>query len=358
MKPTEIKICYFPGRESTYVRNRVLVKGMREAGLIVYDCSYPRKSFLRYIVGFFKFLYYKNKSDIVFIGFLGQSLIPIVRLFTRKKILFDAFLSMYQTLAFDRKAIHPSGITSKIVRLIERLSCQLSDLIFLDTNQHIDFFIKEYPLERNKFRRSFLGADNSIFYPKENSPDNSKKDDFIIHFHGEFQALHGTKYIIETARLLPNFKFRMIGGGRELNSCLRLVLKHNLKNIEFIPLVRFDEIPEYISKASICLGIFGETQKTQLVIPIKVYETIAMAKPLITADTPAARELLTHRENAILCKVADPENLAEAIRLLHEDSHLRDTIAKNGYDLFKEKCCPAVLGEEIKQKVQDLLKLV
>jgi len=39
-----LKVCYFPGRESSYVRNRVLINGMRNAGLKVYDCSYHKKN--------------------------------------------------------------------------------------------------------------------------------------------------------------------------------------------------------------------------------------------------------------------------------------------------------------------------
>ena len=347
-----ISICYFPGRESTYVRTRVFLNGMRQAGIIVFDCSYPKKKIYRNIISFFKFLKYKNKSDIILIGFLGHFFLPFVKLFTRKKIIFEAFLSTYQTLAFDRKSIKPHGFLAKIIRFIEHFDCQLADLVLLDTNQHIQYFIDQYQLNRIKFRRSLLSCDDKLMTPRL----NISEDQFIVHFHGEFQALHGAKYIIEAASFIPHVQFRMIGGGKEWQVCYQLAQSLKIKNIEFIPPVRFDIIPEYISSASICLGIFGETQKTQLVIPFKVYETLSMAKPIITADSPAIRELLSHNENVYLCEAANPKSLADAIETLRNDKLLRKKIAENGYRLFKENCTPKIIGEQILEWSNDLLK--
>jgi len=259
-------------------------------------------------------------------------------------------LSAYQTLAFDRKAINPTGIKACIVRNIEKKACQLADISLLDTNAHINYFVKEYALDRKKFQRSFLGANDVELCQKTKSDDHK----FLVHFHGEFQALHGTEYIVKAAHLLPDVKFRLIGGGKGLNKCKELVNELNISNIEFIPSVKFDLIPNYIAEASVCLGIFGNTQKAQLVIPFKVYEALAMAKPIITADTPAIRELLTPQEDISLCDAANPESLAAAIDTLRMDQTLRNKIAENGYKTFKEKCSPQAIGHDILKIIENL----
>ena len=260
-----LKICYFPGREANYARNRVLLKGMREAGLVVYDCSYSKKNSLRYIVGFIKFLHFKDRCDIVFVGFLGQFLVPLVKLFTKKVVVFDAFISIYQTLAFDRRAIPPSGVLARLARFLDRFSCRLADKVFLDTQQHIDYFVAQFRLDKNKFSRIFVGSDDSVMHPRQRS-DSS---DFIVHFHGEFQSLHGTEYVMEAARLLPDIKFQLIGKGPTWRTCREKADRYHLANVTFIPPVPYERLPEYMAKASVCLGIFGETQKAQLVIPHK-----------------------------------------------------------------------------------------
>jgi glycosyltransferase involved in cell wall biosynthesis len=298
-----------------------------------------------------RFLRSKHKCDIIIVGFFGQFLVPIVRLLTRKKIVFDTFLSAYQTLAFDRKVINPQGFGAALIRFVEKLSCRIADVCLLDTQQHIEYFIKEYHLDRSKFRRSFLGASSAKVPTATIQGANGP----IVHFHGEFQALHGVKYIIEAAKQLPEAKFRMIGAGRELKTCIAHCKALKAENVEFIPMVPFETVKAYINEATVCLGIFGETQKAQLVIPIKVYEALAMGKAVITSNTPAIRELLTHREDVFLCNPADSDDLALAIRTLLTDPDLRQKIATNGHRTFLERCSPIMIGRDIAKLCEEIL---
>ena len=148
----------------------------------------------------------------------------------------------------------------------------------------------------------------------------------------------------------------MIGTGRELEERKKMAGELKLNNVEFVPPVPFSRIPEYMAKAAVCLGIVGDTEKTQLVIPFKVYEALEAARPVITADTPAIRELLTHKKDVYLCKAADAGSLADAIQVLKNDKILRNTIARNGHTTFQEKCSPAVIGRDIKEMTQELIK--
>jgi len=352
VRNSTIAICFLPGRESSYARSRVLLTGLRAAGLVVHDCSSSNKSGLRYFIGVVRFLKSKRECDIILVGFFGQFLVPIVRLFTKKKIVFDTFLSAYQTLAFDRKVINPKGVAAAIIRFVERLSCEIADSCLLDTQQHIDYFVKEYHLDRSKFHRSFLGAGGAEAPPAP-VPRTTEP---IVHFHGEFQALHGVKFIIEAAKQLPEIKFRMIGSGRELDSCILYCRTLKVENIEFIPMVPFETVRRFIEEATICLGIFGETEKAQLVIPIKVYEALAMGKPVITSNTPAIRELLTHREDVFLCGPGDSDDLARAIQTLLTDADLRNKIAANGYRTFLERCSPTTIGQDIAKLCEEMLR--
>src|SRR3989338_1358917 len=305
LKTENIRICFFPGRERSYYRTRVILKSLQENNFQVHDCSQNKKGALRYFLGFLKFLSHKNQSDIIWIGFCGHLLVPLVRIFTRKKIIFEALISIYQTLCFDRKVASPTGIVAHLARFIDRLSCRLADKILLDTNQHIDYFVNTFRIERSKFARLWVGSDDSVMFPRPASLNSN----FLVHFHGEFQPLHGAEYIVEAASLLPDIHFQMIGKGRDLDLCLEKAKKLNLQNVKFIPPVSYAQLTDYMAKAAVCLGIFGNTPKTQLVIPHKVYEALAMKKPVITADTPAMHELLTDGENVILCNAADPKSL-------------------------------------------------
>lgn len=347
----KLSVCYWPGRESSYSRTRVILRGLKQAGIKVYDCSSEGKTSIRFFKGFLKFLSVKKKSDLILVGFFGHFLVPVVKLFTRKKIIFDAFVSVYQTMVFDRQVFRSKGILSFWARMVDRVACRFAEKVLLDTDQHINYYIEEYNLSRSKFLRLPAAADDSVFFPR---PEKSGGD-FMVHFHGEFQRLHGTEYILEAASLLPDMKFRIVGKGREFDACRSQALAQGVNNIEFHPTVSYERLAELMSEASVCLGIFGKTQKAGMVIPHKVYEALALGKPVITADTPASKELLDDGKTAALCPPGDPRALAAAIRRLKEDESLRQSLGVNGQNLFKEFCRPEILGKLLASWMVEIL---
>lgn len=153
------------------------------------------------------------------------------------------------------------------------------------------------------------------------------KKQFHVLFWGKMIPLQGVPYIRAAAELLRNdpVEIQILGN----------------------PPVPQRELPALIRRADICLGIFGDTDKATRVIPNKVYEAIAMRKPVISADTPAIRELFTDRENILFCRRADPRDLADKILELCNDAKLREHIAEGGYLLFQQKAIPEKIGAEL-----------
>lgn len=342
-KSNNIAICYWPGRESNYSRNRVLLKAMTSANVCVIDCSSPHKNFFRYFQSFWKFLKSYQKCDIIFIGFLGHFLVPVARLLTQKPIVFDSFVSIYMTMGLDRKKFSPNGILAKISKWIDKKACQLSTLIICDTNEHIKFFSNTYRINSEKFIRIWVGSDDSIMH----SYPEIKERQGLVHFHGEFQPLHGVENIIKAAALTPDANFRLIGNGTTRKQCENLAKELNLQNIEFLDPIPYEDLAKKMAEATICLGIFGDSLKTQIVIPHKVYEAMAMGKAIITAETPAVKELLTDGEDVLFCKAADPENLAKSINELLSNIDLKNSLAEKSHNTFMNNCSSSSIGKDI-----------
>ncbi|MFH1413982.1 MAG: glycosyltransferase family 4 protein [Candidatus Omnitrophota bacterium] len=371
-----MKVCYWGTYDKDYPRNRIIILGLTNNGVEVTECHSQiwlntkekvarassrwldislllRMSWV-YTKLSWKFLF-SSRSDFMIVGYSGHFDVFIAKALSKIKnipLVFDAFLSLYDSLVLDRKVVKKGTFKSRILRWVDKYACKLADLVILDTNAHIDYFCTEYNLPREKFKRIFIGADDSIFRPCQVASDSRP---FTVLFHGKYIPLHGLPYIIQAAKELEEEEvyFKIIGSGDEYDSIVKLAEELKVKNIEFVDFMPPVELAEEIRRADICLGIFGNTAKAKRVIPNKVYECMAMRKPVVTGDSPASRELLIDRENSLLCAMGQYLPLAKAIRQLKQDVNLRTKIAKNGYELYQNNFSLRVLGSQLKDILQE-----
>src|SRR5207248_4522783 len=120
----------------------------------------------------------------------------------------------------------------------------------------------------------------------------------------------------------PEVRFRIVGRGQ-----LAPLRRERPPNAEHVAWVAYERLPAELHAAGCALGIFGTSGKAQRVIPNKVFQALACGVPVVTADTPAARELLVDEESALLVPPGDPESLAAAVRRLSGDAELAGRIA-------------------------------
>ncbi len=352
-----MRILFLTGRESSYPRGKIIRSGLTKAGVNVIDCTIESRSLLlRTIYLLWRFFREPRRSyDVIFVGFFGQPFVRFIRLFTKKIIVFDAHLSAYNTAVEDKQLFRPDSIGARLMRYIDESACRNSNAVLLDTQQHINYFVEKYSLPRELFHRVWVGADEEMFMPR--APLSKREKKFTVLFHGGFIPLQGVEYIVRCAKELEacqELEFVIVGNGQTFVQSTDLARALSLRNIQFVGLVNPDEIPEYISNSDIGLGIFGDTAKAQRVIPNKVFELVAMAKPVITADTPAIRELFQDRKDIFLCRHADPKSLADAVCTLLENPSLRNSIAVNGYRTFMNNCTVLQIGEEVKRIAQSV----
>ena len=380
MKRDPIRVCMFGTYEAGYDRNRVLLRGLREAGVEVQECHVPVWETMRYKTSAFKgpaqylaivakltlayallsFRYLGAPShDIVFVGYLGHFDVFPARLLSwlrRKPLVFDAFVSLYDTSVEDREVFERGSVSATLLRLVDRWSCKLSDLVLLDTNQHIEYFCEEFDLDPSKFQRVLVGADPAYVAEK---PIARPKNRFVVLHYSKFAPLHGMPYILDAANQLRDDQevvFKIVGGGQTFASSKAYAERLGLQNLELIPWLDPGELSDAMREAHVCLGIFGDTPKAQRVVPNKVYQCLAGGAAVVTGRSPASEELLVDREHALLCKMASGKAIADAIRELKRDPALRRRLRQNGAHLFRERFTPRVLVEtELLPRLQDLV---
>jgi glycosyltransferase involved in cell wall biosynthesis len=375
-------ILYFGTYEKSYCRNQILIKSLTKMGHTVKECHvslwqnkadklktfdgindaifFLIKLIKAYMLLFIKFLNI-GPYDIVFIGYIGHLDILLAKVFMiftfkKKKIIFDAFISLYDSTVSDRKLIKEHSFLSKIVFMLDKTACRIADIVILDTKAHIDFFHNTFGVPKNKMTRIFASADEDIFYPRG---VDIKNDKFNVIFIGKYTPLHGIECIIEAAEVLTDNRdihFTLIGKGQLYLKIRSMVKEKHLNNIEFIEWVEYEDLPKYIGKADACLGIFSPSEKASRVIPNKVFQSMAMGKPIITARTPAIAESLIDGYNAVLCNPSDPVDLSNAILKLKEDNSLSKQLATNAKQSFLQSFGSKKVAEKLNYVIKIALK--
>jgi glycosyltransferase involved in cell wall biosynthesis len=361
-----LKICLWGMREKDYGRNTIVVEALKAAGHTVDDIHHDiwhsrvhkynavngvrakTKLLARITLGYvnlwWKYLNAKD-HDIIFIGYIGHLdavLIWPLAMVKRKKIVFDCFISLYDTMVRDRGMFAPGGLGALLMKKLDSLSCLAADAVLMDTQTHIDMLSSLGYKINNKAIRLFVSADESLFHPLPEGTGKAlySSEKFNVFFMGKFTPLHGLKYVVQAAEILKEDKrihFTLLGAGQLFDEIKSMSAE--LDNLAFVPFMPLEELPKYYAGADLCLGIFGDTPKTSNVIPTKVIYGLAMRKPVLTMKSPAAGELLQDGINAYLCPGGDAEALAHKIKhIANLSSQERDAVGKNAFTTYQDHC--------------------
>ena len=213
----------------------------------------------------------------------------------RVPVVFNPLVSLTDTLVDDRRRFAPGSPAARALRALDRLALRRADLVVADTEANADFLADLGGIPRVEV--CFVGAEERLFRPVWRPPDR-----FHALFVGKLIPLHGLETILEAARLAPEIPFRVVGSGQ-----LEPLLATAPANVEWVPWVEYERLPEELGRAGCALGVFGTGDKARRVIPNKAFQALACGTPLVTADTPAARELLEHERSALLVPPGDAD---------------------------------------------------
>jgi len=360
MEISEMRVLFVAARETTYARNEVLLRALRQCAQVdvIAPTSAPKSLVKTSAAMAWRALgaLRTRKYDLVFCGFYGYLIAQMLRRSTLLRgtpLLFDAFVSNYDTLVQDRGNLAAGSLSAQTALWLDRSTCALADHILLDTRAHADYFSAEVGVPAEKITAIPVGCSETLFHPTP-APHN---DITTVLYYASFQPLHGVDIVLRSADRVRGepLHFVLIGDGplREEMGLLAQALR--LENVEFRKPVPPAEIAAALQQAEVCLGgHFGASGKAQRTIPGKLYQMLAAERAAICADSLANRELLVDGESALLIPAGDPDALAEALLRLHRDPALRDAIARGGRKAYEDKASEAVIAGMLREVVKGL----
>lgn len=148
-----------------------------------------------------------------------------------------------------------------------------------------------------------------------------KKDNFLLFFMGWLYHFSGLKEVaVELSKIkdtMPNIKFLIVGAGDSFEELKEISLKYNLGNQLILAGSQpYEKIPEYIAASDICLLPAYCNKTMSDIVPIKLYEYLAMGKPVIATSLPGVRK--EFGDNGISYINKPEDTIKKAIQLIDE----------------------------------------
>ena len=317
--------------DPNYPRNRSLINSFKQIGEVI---EWPLQS--RWWDGvklaFYLTFSYRYKYAVILqpIHFLLPFLLLIKYAPGRPKIILDAFISIYDTNITDRKLAHVTSLKAKFYRWLDKLTGKVGEGVFFDTEEHKDYF--NLP---DKMAQTVIPAvpDYDLLNNIKSEKKLLRSDKINVLFYGKYIPLQGVTTIIEAAKLLEgeeNLHFTLIGGGQDYKKVKALADGYKLENVTFYPRMSYPEIISTLKSADIALGVFGEGEKMQRVVPNKVIEALVVGTPLITGESKAVERYFKNSEHLFLVPPANPEALVQKIKEVTADLAGAKQIARFG----------------------------
>lgn len=340
-------VLYFGTYDRAYPRNAQVISCLRAAGVRVserrisvwdqrHNWSVGPRQLVRLLEAERRLLGSDvGDADALIVGYPGHFDLPAARRVAHgRPVIFNPLVSRHDTLVSDRGRFRPGGPAARMLHAIDRSAFRRADLVVADTGAHAGFFRSSFDLPHERVQVCFVGAEDRLFRPgaRPSAP-------FHALFVGKLIPLHGIETILAAATLVPEIPFRIVGSGQTEH-----LLANPPANVAWIPWVEYEHLPAALHGAGCALGVFGTSEKTARVIPNKAFQALACETPLVTADTPAARELLTDGVDALLVPAGDPRALAAAVSALAGNPALAARIGARGRATYEARCSETVLG--------------
>lgn len=174
------------------------------------------------------------------------------------------------------------------------------------------------------------GADLDYWAPREPRHELRRRlgleDSFValyIGTHGISQALGSILAGAQSLRDRKDIHFLFVGDGAEKAELVRRASTAGLTNVTFVGSVGKEEVREYYALADVCLLPLRDIPLFDGFIPSKMFEMMAMARPVIGALRGEAAAILERSGAAIVVLPEDAKAIAGAVADLSRDPERR-----------------------------------
>ena len=336
-----------------YPRTRSLRQGLEAAGIEVSQCRVPglgqKKQSILKKPWLWPVAWWQQKEQratllqeleakvaqvrphAVVVPYPGHGLVAAIKERVAAPVAFDMFLSAYDTIVEDRRMVRPGSVIANYLKRLDTKACAAADLVVLDTPENAGYVRALTGLPADRF--TWLPVHDPDA-PQLVVPWQAPQDGVLqLLFFGTGVPLHGLKTLITAVAQVDNVKLTLVGGTDDDRRLAKQMLGTRVMiGPSFVDSMRLKEL---LAMCHLVAGVFGESNKTQRVVPFKLVHALAAGRPVITADTPAVARWLDGSGVVFTSEAADAGGLAKSLRGLANDPQqlaVAAAAARSAYD--------------------------
>ncbi|MDC1174699.1 glycosyltransferase family 4 protein, partial [Bacteriovoracaceae bacterium] len=184
-----------------------------------------------------------------------------------------------------------------------------------------------------------------------------RNDEFVALYIGAHGISHALESVIQTAKVLQKeVTFLFVGEGAAKKKIVELTNQLELKNVIFRSGVPREEIAKYYALSNVCLVPLKDIPGFSTFIPSKMFEIMAMGRPIIASLRGEAKSILDDSKCAIVTSPENTAELKEALIKLKGSSDLQKSLARNARDFVCKNYDRKVLAKKYSDYLEEIIK--
>lgn len=255
------------------------------------------------------------------------------------------------------------GFAIRTLEAIEAFAYRRADLVVSVT----DGFVPHIRARRPRGAIAVIknGVDLTLFARPDMSAAEAFKAEhgltgkFVAAYVGTHGMAHGLDTLLDAARLLRNrndIAFLLVGGGSERERLEQTVLRDKFANIRMLGPQPKSAMPAILAATGAALVLLKRLDTFKTVIPSKMFEAMALGRPIVLGVEGEAAALMHAGKAGIAITPESAEELAAAVTRLADDSALAADYGANGRAFVERDFDRARLAEDYLALLEETLE--
>jgi len=181
------------------------------------------------------------------------------------------------------------------------------------------------------------GVDTTLFCPLSQAQARAElgwDERFTVLYAGTHGLAHGLTTVLDAAEQIQqhnDIHFIFAGDGSAKADLVTRAQRCNLKNVTFLDAQPHDRLPLLLAASDVCLVPLRNVPLFETTLPVKMFEVMACARPMLLGANGKARQVAEQEAGAAI--YVEPENapaLASTILHLREHYDLAELLGRRG----------------------------